>query len=168
MNNPYAQNQESTGIQAPLFRLSANPKKAVKEMIEAIDRLHLIYEQETKALQKTDTASFMALQDAKINAAREYQQGIEQMIARKEEIKNVEPSLRTKLQDMQCRFSQMARENMKALQTTQRAVERFGGTLREAAKDVIKKQRSTSYTAYGRMASDDAKRISTGSISETA
>ena len=90
------------------------------------------------------------------------------MLARKEEMKNVDPEIRTKLQDMQADFSQLARKNMAALERMQKAMDRFGGTLREAAKDAVKKERATSYTSNGSMAIDDVKQISTGSISETA
>lgn len=149
------------------FKLSSNPKKAMQEMMDAIDELRFVYEQETSALMESDAKRFLALQDNKLATARNYQRGIEQMLERKEEMKNADPELRTKLRDMQADFSQLARKNMVALERMQKAMDRFGGTLREAAKEAVKKDRATSYTANGAMAIDEVKQISTG-ISETA
>ena len=173
MNNAYnnEQNQHNPATASSTksaFKLSNNPKKAMQEMMDTIDELRFVYEQETSALLKSDAKTFLSLQDNKINYARNYQRGIEQMLARKEEMKNVDPEIRTKLQDMQADFSQLARKNMAALERMQKAMDRFGGTLREAAKDAVKKERATSYTSNGSMAIDNVKQISTGSISETA
>lgn len=151
----------------PVLRLSSNPKKAMQEMMEAIDDLRAIYLQETQALVKSDSNGFMALQDAKLSAARNYQDGIAQMIARKEEMKDVDPALKSRLRAMQSDFSKLASKNMRALESMQKAMERFGGTLREAAREAVKKERSTSYTANGKMSVDTTKSISAGAISET-
>lgn len=149
-------------------KLSSNPKKAMQEMMDTIDELRFVYEQETSALLKCDAKAFMALQDNKIVFARHYQSGIEQMLSRREEMKKVDFDTRKKLEDMQADFAQLARKNMAALERMQKALDRFSGTLREAAKDAVKKQRATSYTATGAMAMDEVKRITTGTISETA
>lgn len=68
---------------------------------------------------------------------------------------------------MQSDFSKLASKNMRALESMQKAMERFGGTLREAAREAVKKERSTSYTANGKMSVDTTKSISAGAISET-
>lgn len=152
----------------PLLRLSSNPKKAMQEMMDTIDDLRTIYQQETQALMTSDSKGFMALQDIKLAAARNYQDGIAQMIARKEEMKDVDPALKTQLRAMQADFSKLATKNMRALERMQKAIERFGGTLREAAREAVKKERATSYTAKGKMSVDETKSISAGTISETA
>jgi ElaB/YqjD/DUF883 family membrane-anchored ribosome-binding protein len=151
----------------PALRLSSNPKKAMQEMMDTIDELRAVYQQETQALLASDADGFMAMQDAKLNAARNYQDGIAQMIARKEEMKSVDPVLKSQLRTMQADFSKLADKNMRALHRMQKAMERFGSTLREAARDAVKKERSTGYTANGKMLMDETKSISSG-ISETA
>ena len=157
----------SSAAKASTFKLSSNPKKAMQEMMETIDELRFVYEQETSALMDSDAKRFLSLQDNKLQTARNYQRGIEQMLARKDEMKNADPALRTKLKDMQADFSNLARKNMVALERMQKAMDRFGGTLQEAAREAVKKDRATSYTSSGAMAIDELKQISTG-ISETA
>lgn len=149
-------------------RLSANPRKAIQEMMETIDHLKGVYERETEALNKSDVKTFMALQDEKISTAQIYQDNIAQMMSRKEELKAMDPAARNKLEEMQGEFSQLAKKNMIALKKMQKTMDRFGGTLRDAARDAVKKDHSTNYTAKGRMDLDEAKRITTGTISETA
>lgn len=166
MQGPYLPLPPASGKSA--LRLSSNPKKAMQEMMDTIDELRAIYQQETQALMQSDSSVFMSIQDAKLSAARNYQDGIAQMIARKEEMKDVDPVLKNQLRTMQADFSKLATKNMRALQRMQNAMERFGGTLREAARDAVKKERSTSYTANGKMCVDETKSISAGTISETA
>lgn len=149
-------------------RLSSNPKKAIQEMMETIDNLKSVYERETDALDKSDVKTFMALQEEKLSTAQIYQDNIAQMISRKEELKAIDPEARNKLEAMQSDFSKLAKKNMIALKKMQKTMDRFGGTLREAAREAVKKDHSTNYTAKGRMDLDDAKRITTGTISETA
>lgn len=173
MSNYQNQDQQQGSLQPyvpskPALRLSGNPKKAMQEMMDTIDQLREVYLKETQALLTSDAAGFMALQDTKIAAARNYQQGVVQMVSRKEEMKEVDPALRSQLQHMQADFSKLATKNMKALERMQKAMDRFGGTLREAAREAVKKDRSTSYTANGKMSVDEAKRITAGTISETA
>lgn len=173
-NTPYTPEEQQDVFKArgnkarQSLKLSANPKRAMQDMMDTIDALRTVYERETEALKKSDIKTFMSLQDTKIETARNYQSGIEQILARKEEMANVDPDVRQKLQAMQKDFSDLAGRNMKALERMQNAMERFGGTLREAAKDAVKQERATNYTRGGKMAVDEAKRISTGSISETA
>jgi hypothetical protein len=149
------------------MRLSANPKKAIQEMIDTIRNLHEIFVEENNALKRSDSKSFMALQQAKVAAALDYQDGVYQMLARKDEMKSADPELKKSLEKMQADFSKLANKNLKSLERMQKAVDRFGGTLREAARDAVKQDRVTSYTAHGKMSVDDIKRITTGSISET-
>lgn len=149
-------------------KLSANPNKAIQDMMETIDHLRNVYEMETEALNKSDVQTFMSLQDEKIETARHYQDGVAQLISRKDELQNVDEETRGQLDRMQKEFSNLAARNMKALEKMQKTVDRFGGTLREAARDAVKKDRSTNYTSRGRMDLENAKRITTGTISETA
>lgn len=154
--------------QRKALKLSSNPSKAVGEMIETITRLHGIYELETEALLKSDTKAFMALQNDKLDSARDYQDGIAQLLMRREEMKNIAPDLRAKLEQMQAEFGKLTGRNLKAIERMQKAMNRFGGTLREAAREAVKKERTTSYNANGCISTNSMKSISAGTISETA
>ena len=173
-NTPYNEHEQKHSVlgDAPsaankMQKLSGNPKRAIQEMMDTINALRGVYERETEALKKSDVKTFMSLQDTKIETARAYQNGIGQIIARKKEMDNVDPAIRAKLEAMQQDFSKLASRNLKALERMQGTMNRFGGTLREAAKDAVKKDRGTNYTRGGKMAVDEIKQISTGSISET-
>ena len=150
------------------FSLSSKPQKAMQEMMDTIDQLREVYERETDALLRSDAKEFMAMQEEKLDVARKYQSGIGQMLERKDEMKSVDPDMRTKLENMQQEFSGLAQENMQALERMRRCMDTLGTTLRKAATDAAKKDRTFAYTANGMTNVDESKTISTGSFSETA
>lgn len=147
--------------------LSLYPAKAMQEMMSTIDALRNIYIRETEALDGADTKTFLSMQDEKLEAARNYQSRIQQMLSRKDEMRKADPSLRRRLQEMQNDFSQLARKNAESLKRMDRCVERLGNTIRRAAKEEARKQRSFSYDATGSMRHTERKAVSTG-LSETA
>lgn len=161
---PVAAPAGKSGAPKPLSR---DPGKAILEMMETIKDLHNVYILETAALEKIDTQAFLALQDEKAQKARQYQSNVEEMVSRKEEIRDVEPDLKQKLEQMQRDFFQLTQKNMDALKRMQRTMDRLGGTLRKAAKEAAKKQRITGYSETGALRDNDEKRISI-SLSETA
>jgi hypothetical protein len=131
-------------IQADIekFALSTDPKKAMQEMMATIDALRGIYMEENAALEKSDTRTFMGLQERKIETARQYQSRIAQILERRDEIRAADPTLRQRLVAMQDEFSAIATENVRGLERVQRGVKRLGdrvmGAAREAAqKDVV-------------------------------
>jgi superfamily II helicase len=147
--------------------LSANPKKAVEQAIRNIESLSEIYTRETEALSASDTQAFFALQDEKLSAANLYQKSIEELIQRKEEIKAVDPEIKSKLTAMQDSFAQLTKRNMDALQRMQRTTERLGNTIRRSAKDAAKQKRTFSYGENGQLDNNSKRGVSMG-LSETA
>lgn len=147
--------------------LSTNPERAVQEVIQTIEHLRGIYVSETKALKEHDTNTFLDLQDRKFSTAQRYEQGIHEIISRKNEMKAINPSLKQRLATMQAEFSDLARENMEALTRMQRTMDRLSGTIREAARDAVNKERTYSYSESGALHNNDKRVVSTG-ISETA
>ncbi len=148
--------------------LSRDPNKAMQEMMESIDLLRNVYERETQALLNSDTKGFLSIQNEKFESAKAYQMSVEEMLARKDEMRNIDPDLRRKLEKMQSDFAELSQSNMVALQRMQRSMERLSGTIRSAVKDAVKKDRVVSYGQTGRLEDGgDKKRIST-SLSETA
>ncbi len=147
--------------------LSQNPGKAMREVMDAIDALQGIYVDETEALTNADTETFLSLQDRKLTAAHNYQSSIQQMLERKDEMREADPALINTLQGMQKDFSELAKKNAEALQRMNRCMERLGNTIRRAAKEAAQKQRTFSYDSTGAINKTEGKGVSTG-ISETA
>ncbi|MCB9982319.1 MAG: hypothetical protein H6861_01420 [Rhodospirillales bacterium] len=147
--------------------LSADPNKAMQEMMDVIDHMRGVYIRETDALEHMDTKGFLALQDEKIQATNIYKSGIEDILQRKNEMKSVQPNLKKQLERMQAEFAALSSQNMVALKRMQRTMERLGQTVQKAAKESVNRQRAFSYTPSGQLQHDERKGISTG-ISETA
>lgn len=147
--------------------LSATPEKAMNEMMDTIDSLRSVYIEENKTLENVDTEGFMALQDKKFATAKLYQQGIAEILIRKDEMRRVDPALKRKLERMQADFTTLAAENKDALKRMQRTMERLNNTIRSATKEAINKNQATSYGECGRM-QDMKKRVVSTGISETA
>ena len=147
--------------------LSSSPEKAMNEMMGTIDTLRSVYIEENQALESADTKGFMALQDRKFETAKLYQQSVEEILARKDEMRRVDPSLKRKLRLMQADFTTLAAENKEALKRMQRTMSRLSDTVRSAAKEAVNKQQATSYGECGRLQNTENRVVSTG-ISETA
>lgn len=147
--------------------LSQDPNTAMHEMMSTIDELRGIYQRETEALEISDTKAFLAMQESKLNAARKYQDGIEQIIERKNNMKSANPLLRKRLEEMQKDFFELSSKNLEALSRMHRTTERLGNTIRSAARDAAKKQRAFSYGETGSLHTQEKKSVSMG-ISETA
>jgi len=147
--------------------LSASPEKALKEVIATIEDLRSLYIAENLALEAADTNAFMGLQDKKLETAKLYQSGIEQIMARKDEMKRVDPALKRKLTRMQEDFHDITSKNKTSIKRMQRTMDRLSNTIRNAAKDAVNRQQATSYGECGRLHMTDKRMVSTG-ITETA
>ena len=149
------------------FTLSRNPAKAMQEMMDTINHLHQVYIKETDALNDSDTNGFLNLQEEKLTAAHHYQDHISQIIQRKDEMRNLDPSMRRKLQNMHDELSRLGQKNARALERMKKGVDRLAGTLRNAAKSAAEKSQGQHYGATGHIKKTRNKALSTGSISET-
>lgn len=147
--------------------LATDPHKAMQEMMDTIDRVRSVYERETEALENLDTRAFLSLQEEKIETTGVYKSGIEDILRRKDEMKDIDPKIKRELERMQADFVKLSSKNMSALKRMQRTMGRLGETVQRIAKDSAKKQRAFSYGQSGRMADDENKRVSIG-VSETA
>jgi len=122
------------------YALSAEPHKAMQEMMATIDSLRTLYMEENAALDKCDTRTFLTLQERKIESARRYQSGIAQMLERRDEMRTADPALRQRLVAMQEDFSNLTAANVKALDRVQRGVKRLGERIMNAARDAAQKE----------------------------
>ena len=114
------------------------------------------------------SSSVFRTKQYKQREAQTYRSEIEEALTRKSELRKADPAMKRKLEAMQADFSELSHKNMDALKRMQRTMDRLGSTLRSAAKDAAVKQRTFSYDQSGHIHKNTHKRISTGSISETA
>lgn len=147
--------------------LSADPNRAIQEMMETIDSVRTIVMKETESLETANTKAFLDIQQQKLEAARKYQNGIESMLERSSEMKHVNPLLKKRLVQMQQEFSTLTAKNLEALKRMQRSTERLGEVIMGAAKTAAKSQRTVAYGETGVITGAERKAVSMG-VSETA
>lgn len=121
------------------FTLARDPRKAIEEMMATIDALRAVYIEETTALDNVDTRRFMDLQERKIETARNYQHGIAQILARKDEIRAVDPTLRERLVARQEEFAALSAKNMQSLERVNRSVKKLGERMMKSAREAAQK-----------------------------
>lgn len=148
------------------FILSRDPHKAMREMMATIDELRGIYESENDALSRGDTKRFIALQDSKLIVARQYQLGAEQMLARRDEMNVISDELRTSLKERQEQFSDIARDNLRALNRARKGVKRLGNRIMETARKAARTEQRVKYGSSGHLEENDG-RVSIG-VNESA
>jgi hypothetical protein len=151
----------------PAKNYSKDPNKAMQEMMQTIDTLRDVYVKENAALDAADTNAFLELQELKLETARDYQNGIENILARKEQMNKINPLLKKRLVEMQKGFSELTTKNMESLKRMQRSTHRLGEMLMDAARDAAKSQRTHVYGETGAIRGKDKKSVSMG-LSETA
>lgn len=140
-------------------KLSRDPNKAMQEMMQTIDRLHATLMAETKVLKETDTKSFMAMQDEKVIVAREYLDGMKQLIDRKDEIKNADERLIIKLEEARKNFAETAHENYAAINRMKNGMKRLGDRIMETARETARKEKQFTYGANGHLMSSTSGTI---------
>jgi len=152
---------------APKTGLSSDPQKAMQEMMDTIDRMRGVFEQETEVLEKLDTKGFLALQEEKLHTANIYKTNVQEILARKSEMKSISPVLKKELARSQEEFAELSSKNMKALKRMQRTMERLGTKIQRVAKETVNKDRALSYGEGGTIEQNKRKSVSIG-VSETA
>ena len=133
------------------YILSQDPHKAILEMMQTIDALRGVMVRETAALDKSDTAGFMTLQDEKLQAARDYQAGMSQLLARKESIRAADPTLKSRLEVLQQNFHATAVENRKSIERMRKGMQRLGERIMRHARDAADKETRLVYGATGQL-----------------
>jgi hypothetical protein len=140
---------------------------AIEDMLSAADSMNAVFAVETEALERFDAKAFLKLQDSKLNSARRYQQSAEIVMKHRADLKNLGDDVKARLEAKQAEFAALGQRNMTALHRMQKATERFGDTLRNAAKDAVRKTQTFSYGQSGIINESRGKGISMG-LSETA
>lgn len=147
--------------------LAKNPHKAAKEMLAIIGSLENLYERENQYLETANTQGFSALQNEKMALASSYEQGIAQMIVRREEMQTLPLDIKNTLRVSQERFAGIAQQNKTLLERMERATQKLGETIRLSAKKAVEKRTSTGYTRDGGNYHSKTRKMSVG-INETA
>ena len=146
--------------------LSPDPVRALQDMMLAIDALRAVYMEETKALKTADTKAFFEIQPRKITAAQNYHAGIVEAVARKDELLQVHPQMRSLFRRKQEEFSTIANENLEALDRMRRTTDRLGNRIMQAARDAAVRN-GVSYGARGNMAGYKNRPVTMG-LNESA
>lgn len=133
--------------------LSSDPNQAMQEMMATIDRLRAYLIEENKVLHDADTPGFMAMQDNKIEIARDYLDGMTQLLSRKDEIKNADPTLKKRLEKKRGEFAEIAHENHAAIERMRSGIQRLGERIMETAREAAKKEEQIVYGSTGQMQS---------------
>jgi septal ring factor EnvC (AmiA/AmiB activator) len=149
----------------PRLKLSRDPNKAMNEMMFTIDRLRGVLIEETTALNDADTKRFLDMQDQKVDIARDYLEGMDQLIARKNEIKQADQDTIKKLEDMREDFGKIAHDNHAALSRMKNGMKRLGERIMETARETAKRDRQFVYGANGCLQSSTGGTIG---VSESA
>ena len=145
--------QKQAEEEKPRYVLSPDPNKAMQEMMSTIDRLRFSLVEETAALKDADTQTFMTMQDTKLDIARDYLDGMTQLLARKDELKSADPTLRERLEQMREEFADIAHENHAALERMKNGMKRLGERIMESAREAAKKEEELVYGSSGHMQS---------------
>ena len=109
----------------------------------------------------------MDLQDSKIEAAQNYYSVMMQMLERKNELKDIDPTTKRRLHEMHRSFSNTTRANMKVVKRMKRYSERLGDTIRNAALRAARQSNALSYSQNGESSGVDPRRIISSGLSET-
>jgi hypothetical protein len=134
------------------FLLSKDPNKAMQDMMDTIDALRQVFVKENEALANADTKRFLALQDEKVAAAKRYQKGSEQFLARREELKTANPDKLVAFEDLYESFSETTRENLTQLSRMKKGMSRLHDHVMKAARDSADKD-GVNYSAHGQLKS---------------
>jgi len=157
MHNSNDINKQEAVSTAPT--LSANPEKAMEQMMRIIDDLRAKMIEETAVLKEADTKSFMKIQDSKIVIARQYLDGMKELLARKDELREADPSLKTKLEEARNRFSNVAQDNLSALKRMSGGMKRLEEHIISAARKEADKENKFAYGSNGYLQNGLASRI---------
>lgn len=147
--------------------LPRNTDAALKEVIKTVQNLGNIYQKETSFLKDMNTDGFTSLLDQKVTAAKQYQNVMGQMLARKNEIATANPQLREKMKNVYAKFSEISQENLNTVERMHRCSERLSDTIRNAVIRSTQSQRSYSYSNSGAFTHSTRNKAVSSGLSET-
>ena len=130
-------------------KLPSDPNKAMQEMMSTIDLLRHKMVEETDALNEANTALFMDLQDEKIEISRLYLDSMQDLLSRKDELKNADPSLKDRLEAARADFAVITKNNLAALEKMGRGMKCLEERIMVSARKSAKEQSQFAYGSNG-------------------
>jgi len=144
---------EMMQVEKPRIRLSRDINKAMTEVMATIINFKKFLLEETKALKDADTPLFLQMQDEKLEIARDYLEGMSQLMARKEDLKKADEKTKLKLEDMRNDFANIAADNYASINRMKNGMKRLSDRIMEAARETARRDKEIIYGATGRMMS---------------
>ncbi len=141
--------------------LGADAAHGMVRMIGIIDTLAKVMIEETSIVSKADTPSFFALQDRKLAAAHDYQNGAADIFSRTEEFKKIDETLKREFEARESAFRVVAEENRSALDRMAKSTKRLGDRIMNAARESVT-GKSIRYGASGKLESNQRRSVSMG------
>lgn len=128
--------------------LPRNTERAVQEIIGIVNDLTICLTEENNALDNADVPRFMALQDRKIEITHRYNDGVQQLLARKDELKTLSPEKKQELLKTRESFSALTRDNFEHIERMRSSVERLNGHIMTSARKHADKK-GVNYSNHG-------------------
>lgn len=145
--------------------LPRNTDRAVQEIIGIMDDLTKCLTDENEALENADIQRFMALQDRKIKITHKYNDGMQQLQARKDELKALSPEKKQALLKIRKSFSVLTQENLAHIERMRGSVGRLNGHIMNSARRYADKK-GVNYSNHGHI-QKESRSLSMG-INESA
>jgi hypothetical protein len=124
-------------------------KNAVLEVLEVLESFSLLLKTETAALKKRDFDVVDKLQPEKRLIARQYQDLVVGLGARREEMGKLEMSLREKLIRKRTDFTLLLSDNMRTLENVRHSTQRLVDKILDAARSSVTDEQQTNYSSKG-------------------
>ena len=125
-------------------------KLQIQEILTIITAFSTLLVKETNALKKADFKTVNTLQANKKLFAKQYHTGVTALSAHREELKELDLSLREKLVKERAKFSVILDDNMEALDLAQNSSKRLVNRILEAARHAVTEDRQTNYSKSGK------------------
>lgn len=124
----------------------------VQEIMAVITAFSSLLIKETEALKKADFKTVDTLQPGKKLFAKQYQAKVEALVARREEMLNLDLPTREKLLRERARFNTVLNDNMYALDLAQNSTKRLVNHILDAARHAVMEDQQTNYSKLGKTA----------------
>lgn len=124
---------------------------ALLHTIIAVTALRDVMTKENDALEHSNTAAFMDIQEEKVEVARRYELLVNTLMSRKDEIKSADSKLKEQLQRLQDSFGETAKTNRESIERMRKATQMLSDRIMKSAREQVEKDSQFAYSASGKM-----------------
>lgn len=146
---------------------SAAQNQAIESVLSSAATLTDIIKQETEYLRAANTKGFKSLHDKKTEIANSYQHKLHNLLAQKEHLASAAPTDLERLQQARQDMIMASRENLEALERTNKSLNRISERIMKLAREKAEKQSISAYSNKGALYNNSKRPVSVGVI-ETA